>query len=67
MDVGLGQHGVVLQLRLSEDWGVGSDDDKLSLTLSHGLDDRLVTKGVLTGLNSQSKLLVNVLLVLWGL
>lgn len=43
VDLGLGQHGVVLQLRLSQDWGVGSDDDQLGLTLSQSLDGRLVT------------------------
>lgn len=34
VDLGLGQHGVVFQLRLSQDWGVGSNDDQLRLTLS---------------------------------
>ena len=43
VDLGLGQHGVVLQLRLSQDWGVGSNNDQLGLTLSQSLDGRFVT------------------------
>lgn len=43
VDSGLGQHGVVFQLRLSQDWGVGSNDDQLGLTLSQSLDGGLVT------------------------
>lgn len=67
MDVGLGQHGVVLQLRLSQDWSVGSNNDQLGLTLSQRLDNGLVPEGVLTGLDDKGKLLVDVLLGLWGL
>lgn len=66
-DGGLRQHGVVLQLRLSQDGGVGRDDDQLSLTGSQGLDNRLVTKGVLTGLDSKTDLGVHVFTVLGGL
>lgn len=64
----LGQHSVVLQLRLSQDWGVTGDDDQLSLTRSQGLDGRLVAQGVLTGLDNQTQLGVDVLVVLalWG-
>ena len=40
---GLGQHSVVFQLRLSQDWGVGSNNDQLGLTLSQSLDGRFVT------------------------
>lgn len=51
VDLGLGQHGVIFQLRLSQDWGVGSNDDQLGLTLSQSLNSGLVTKGVLTRLD----------------
>ena len=68
VDLGLGQHGVVFQFRLSQDWGVGSDDDQLSLTLSQSLNGRLVTQRVLTGLDNKCQLLTDVFLVLsWGL
>lgn len=65
----LGQHSVVLQLGLSQHWGVTCDDDQLGLTRSQSLDGRLVTQGVLTGFDNQTQLGVNVLgvLVLWGL
>lgn len=65
----LGQHSVVFQLRLSQDWGVTSNDDQLSLTSSQGLDGRLVTQGVFTGFDNQTQLGVNVfgVLSLWGL
>lgn len=68
VDLSLGQHSVVLQLRLSQDWGVTGDDDQLSLTRSQGLDGRLVAQGVLTGLDNQTQLGVDVLVVLalWG-
>lgn len=65
---GLGQHGVVLQLRLSQDWGVGGNDNQLGLALSQSLDSGLVTKGILTRLDHQSQLLVDRFLGLnWGL
>lgn len=48
VDVGLGQHGVVLQLGLSQDWGVGRDDNQLGLTLSDSLDGGLESQGVLS-------------------
>lgn len=70
VDRSLGQHGVVLQLGLSQDRGVGGDDDHLSLVLSDRLDGRLVAKGVLTGLDGQGQLgvhKVGILLALWGL
>lgn len=69
VDLGLGQHGVVLQLRLSQDWGVTSNDNQLGLAGSQSLNGRLVTQGVLTGFDNQTQLGVDVLssLVLWGL
>lgn len=39
VDLGLGQHGVVFQLRLSQDWGVTGNDNQLGLTSSQGLDN----------------------------
>ena len=68
VDLGLRQHGVVLQLRLSQDWGVTGNDDQLGLTVSQRLDGRLVAQGVLTRLDNQAQLGVDVLsVVLWGL
>ena len=52
VDWGLGQHGVVFQFRLSQNWSVTSNDDQLGLTSSQGLDNGLVTKGVLTRLDN---------------
>jgi hypothetical protein len=45
VDVGLGEHGVVLELRLAERWGVASDDDELGLSGAEGLEGRLVSEG----------------------
>ena len=45
MDVGLGQHGVVLELTLAERRGVTSDDDELGLSGSKGLEGRFVSEG----------------------
>lgn len=69
VDLSLGQHSVVLQLGLSQHWGVTSDDNQLSLTGSQGLDSGLVAQAVLTGLDNQGQLSVDVLrsLTLWGL
>lgn len=38
VDVGLGQHGVVLEFTLSERRGVASNDDELGLSGSEGLE-----------------------------
>lgn len=70
VDGGLGQHGVVLELRLSQGRGVGSNDDELSLTLTEGLEGSLVAEGVLTTLDNEGKTRVDRFLVLlnfWGL
>jgi hypothetical protein len=48
VDVGLGEHRVVLQLRLAERWGVASNDDKLGLSGAESLEDRLVSEGDLS-------------------
>jgi hypothetical protein len=45
VDVGLGEHGVVLELRLAERWGVASNDDKLGLSGAESLEGRLVSEG----------------------
>lgn len=45
VDVGLGEHGVVLELRLAERWGVASNDDKLGLSGTESLKGRLVSEG----------------------
>lgn len=45
MNRSLGEHGVVLELRLSE-WGsVAGNDDQLGLARAKSLDGRLVAKG----------------------
>ena len=50
MNGSLGQHGVVLQLRLAERGGVAGDDDELGLAGAEGLEGGLVTKSDLAGL-----------------
>lgn len=40
----LGQHGVVLELRLAERGGVAGNDDKLGLARAEGLEGGLVTE-----------------------
>jgi hypothetical protein len=44
VDGGLGQHAVVLELRLAERRSVASNDDELGLAGSEALEGRLVTK-----------------------
>ena len=64
VDGGLRQHGVVFQFGLSQHGGVTGDDDQLGLASSQRLDNRLVTKGVLTRLDNQTELGVDVFLSL---
>ena len=45
VDVGLGEHGVVLELRLAERWSVTSNDDELGLSGAESLEGRLVSEG----------------------
>jgi hypothetical protein len=45
VDRGLGQHGVVLELRLPQRRGVTSDDNELSLAGAQALESGLVTEG----------------------
>lgn len=44
VDIGLGQHGVVLQLRLPQRRCIASDNNELSLAGSEGLEGGLVTE-----------------------
>jgi hypothetical protein len=44
VDVGLGKHGIVLELTLAERRGVASNDDELGLSGAEGLEGRLVSK-----------------------
>ncbi len=45
VDGGLGQHGVVLELRLAERGSVAGNDDKLGLAGAEALEGGLVTEG----------------------
>lgn len=45
MDRGLGQHGVVLELRLAERGSVAGNDDKLGLAGAQALEGGLVAEG----------------------
>lgn len=45
VNLSLGQHGVVLELRLAERRGVSGDDDELGLARSELLESRLVSEG----------------------
>jgi len=51
VNVGLGKHSVVLDLRLAERRAVVRDDHKLGLSGTEGLEGGLVTKGVLARLH----------------
>lgn len=53
MDVGLGQHAVVLELRLAKRRGISGDDDELGLSGSQRLKGALVSKGDLSGLHNK--------------
>ncbi len=44
VDIGLGEHGVVLKLALAERRSVAGNDDQLGLSRTEGLEGRLVTK-----------------------
>ena len=44
MDGGLGQHGVVLELRLPQRRGVASNDDELGLSRAEALEGGLVSE-----------------------
>lgn len=53
VDVALSKHRVVLELRLAEWGGVAGNDDQLGLSVSQGLEGRLVAENVLAGLHYQ--------------
>jgi len=56
MDRGLGHHGVVLELRLAQRRGVGSDEDQLRLSGAKGLQGAAVAEDDLAGLDNKGKL-----------
>jgi len=58
----LGQHGVVLNLRLAERRTVVGDDDQLALAAPERLQGRGVAQRVLPGLHHQSESVVDRLL-----
>jgi len=49
----LGEHGVVLDLRLAERRSVAGNDDQLALAAAQSLEGLLVAKAVLAGLHDQ--------------
>ncbi|GMT04761.1 hypothetical protein PENTCL1PPCAC_26935, partial [Pristionchus entomophagus] len=61
MDSGLGEHGVVLDLRLSESRGIAGDNDKLGLSTAEGLEGLLVSEAVLSRLHDHGQSGVDVL------
>ena len=48
MNSGLGQHSVVLNLRLTEGRSVAGDDHKLTLSVPQGLQGLLVSQHILS-------------------
>jgi hypothetical protein len=64
VDSGLGKHGKVFDLRLSQVRAVGGDKDHLDLSLSEGLDSVLVTQDGLSGLHDHLKTTVHRVLLL---
>ena len=54
VNVGLGQHRVVLELTLAERRGVSGNDDELGLSGSKSLEGRFVSQGDY-GLKSESE------------
>jgi hypothetical protein len=67
VDGGLGQHAVVLELRLAERRSVASNDDELGLAGSEALEGRLVTKSDLSGLHNKRQLGVDAVGILLAL
>ncbi len=51
VDLGLGKHGVVFQLRLAQRRGVAGDDDELSLSRAESLEGGLVSESDCEGAN----------------
>merc|ERR1719145_534105 len=62
VETGLGQHGVVLDLRLAEGRSVVGDDDQLALAVPQGLEGLLVSEDIFPRLhhqrNGKSKLVI---------
>ena len=59
VDTAAREHSVVLNLRATDGWAVGSNEDKLSLSLTKSLQGRLVAEVVLARLHHQSQARVN--------
>lgn len=59
VNLSLGQHGVVLELRLAERRGVSGNDDELGLSRSELLESRLVSEGDLSGLHNKCQTTVD--------
>ena len=59
VNVSLGQHSVVLELRTTKSGAVGRDHQELGLSRSQSLQSALQAKGVLTRLDDQLKLAVD--------
>lgn len=59
VDIGLGQHSVVLQLRAAESRAVRRDQQELCLTSSHSLENALQSESVFSRLDDQCELAVN--------
>ena len=60
MDIRLGEDSVVLKFGSSDSWAVAGDEDELGLTTSEGSDSVSVTNLVLSGLDDQLELGVDV-------
>jgi hypothetical protein len=58
VDTGLGEHGVVLDLRLAQRRAVAGDQDQLGGALAQGLQGGLVAEGVLARLHAQCEAVV---------
>ncbi len=59
VDVGLGQHSVVLELRAAQSGAVGRDQQELSLATSQRLQGALQTESILSRLDDQLELAVD--------
>lgn len=66
VDTSLGQHSVVLNLRLADRGAVVGDDDQFGLAAAESLESGLVAQSVLARLHDQSQSGVDVLRILLG-
>ena len=67
MNGSLGEHGVVLELGSSKGRAISGDDNELGSTGAHLLEGRLEAEGVLSGLDDERELAVDVVRSLLGL